>query len=141
MKKYLVLFVCLFSAVVFADDSSGSFDVTNLFNDVSALIVSLVVSVGILLTSAATVYLIYLGWDKYKEACYHVASDNEDVEWLADNDEWIRNHGFIPLEDKYDEDGNYIGASFQSLCEEGYPCPHSDECEFWSGNQCGLGME
>ena len=52
MKKYLALFVCLFSAVVLADDPSGSFDVTNLFNDVSALIVSFVGALALLLTSS-----------------------------------------------------------------------------------------
>lgn len=144
MKKYLSLFVSLFSAVVLADDHSGSFDVISLFNDVSSLVGSIGVEIGVVFVACSAIYLIFLGYRYYKEACYNVEFEGEyhdalrngDVEWLQENRDEIWEHGLDTLDDVED----YL-AMGEAKCENGSACPHSDECYFWSGTQCSIGME
>ena len=136
MKKYLALFVCLFSAVVFADDPSGAvgFDAASVLqSSVAPLISGLVVALVSLLFAASAIYLAFLGWRKYKEACYFRAVDDHDAEWLADNDGWIRDNGFIPLED----DPEHV----ECPCDDGSPCPQTDECPYFNGERCDLGLD
>ena len=142
MKMFLALFVSVLSVPVFADEPSAVFDATSVFDSASGLIANIVLALGAVLVSAAAFYLALLAWNKYKEVCYHVAVENHDVEWLGENNDWVANHGFIPLDDLVDEEGNFIDSPAPDcLCETGVPCPHTDECYYWTGNCCGLGME
>ena len=152
MKKYLALFVCLFSAVVFADDPSVSFDVTNLFNDVSALIVSFVGALALLLTSAASAYLIYLGWTKYRESVEMIEYENTRVE-IDDPDylDWLAHRGEehdVYLEEYHGPDyvasregdvlvGNYDDGDLP--CEDGSGCCFSADCPYFNGDGCDIG--
>lgn len=154
MKKYLALFVCLFSAVVLADDPSGSFDVTILFNDVSALIVSFVGALALLLTSAASAYLIYLGWCKYREAMEMAEYENTRVEiddpdyldWLAHRGE--EHDGY--LEEYHGPDyvasreGDVMVGNFEDgdlPCDDGSGCCASADCPFFHDTYCQIGRE
>ena len=154
MKKYLALFVCLFSAVVLADDPSGSFDVTNLFNDVSALIVSFVGALGFLLSCAGVAYLIFLGWRKYQEACCHIEDDNDSLPPMEDYLDWLEHKDDerdVYLE-HYDSDGCSVerlgdvivggGDDYDLPCDSGLGCCCSAECPYWhDAGYCTIGRE
>lgn len=73
MKKYAIALgaSALMAGAALAEGSAG-FDPTTLMGDATTTVTSIVTALGTLLAAAAGIYLAFVGWRKFREACNKV---------------------------------------------------------------------
>lgn len=139
MKVILALFVVGLSLLGFADDVVGGFDAASVLqSSVMPLISGFVVALGSLLVAASAIYLAYLGWRKYQEGVAVVNHDQfiDDQACLTE-DEFAEKYGYLPELSDDDLSADPVDCP----CDDGSPCPHTDECVYWAGSRCDIGLE
>lgn len=148
MKKIVFLCVAFFCLVGFAD--SGVFDPVSLFTSSADLIGEISIKIGTLLVLAGSIYCVFIGWRKYRECAdllsqYQEAIPENHPDGLTDEQYEIVEAEYLDAVDaiwsgEYHSDDD-DALEVDAFCDTGAGCCHSDECVYWSGDQCGIGLE
>ena len=138
MKKgFCLLFVVSLSLLGFGQDvgGEGAGGVLSLFDDINTTLLAIVYALGALLTACSAIYLIYLAWEKYREAVLMVEYENSREIIHPDTPDDI-----AYIEHCVENGLDWASEVPESLpCDDGSGCTGADDCPYWNGH-CILGI-